>query len=174
MRAILIVSVFVFPLPGPARTTQWPVELYAAHWAGLRRRDSAACKYSAGSDTIPHEADGVADVGERRFAVHAGGKALREPALANGIDHRKKGLVVEAIGIGLPTIDQGASRRAKTVLAQRRDHEVAKIVVAEQIDFQRVVVREDAVVGRQRTTLVVVVIIQARDDGRRHLAVLVP
>ena len=27
MRASLIVSVFVLPLPGPARTTQWPVDL---------------------------------------------------------------------------------------------------------------------------------------------------
>src|SRR5215510_8150561 len=113
MRAILIVSVLVFPLPGPARTTQCPVELYAAHWAGLRRRNSAACKYSAGSDTSSHEEDGVADVGERRFAVHARGKALREPALANRLNHRKEIIVVEAIGIGLPTFDQCGSPRAE-------------------------------------------------------------
>src|SRR6266850_2302527 len=88
MRAILIVSVFVFPLPGPARTTQWPVELYAAHWAGLRLRDSAACKYSAGSDTIPHEADGVADVGERRFAP--GQNRTRAASRSRGRENRRR------------------------------------------------------------------------------------
>src|SRR5690242_2629463 len=117
MRAILIVSVFVLPLPGPARTTQWPVELYAAHWPGLRRRDSAACKYSAGSDTIPHEEDAVPDVRERGFTVQPRGKALREPALANRIDECKKILVVDAIGVRFPAIDQGGARRAETVLA---------------------------------------------------------
>src|SRR5689334_16677893 len=110
MRAILIVSVFVLPLPGPARSTQWLVELYAAHWPGLRRRDSAACKYSAGSDTVPHVADCVPDVGEWRLIVHARGKALREPTFADGLHHREEGLFVEARGVSLPIIDQTAAR----------------------------------------------------------------
>src|SRR5262245_52247236 len=87
IRASLIVTVFVFPLPGPARSATCPLDSYTSHWPGLSLRLLAARRYSFELDTGDHEVDRRGDILRRLGLAEPDHKALCETTLADVVKH---------------------------------------------------------------------------------------
>src|SRR4051812_19149307 len=96
IRASLVANVFVLPLPGPARTTQWPVESNAFDCPGFSRNASAAFMYAAGISRNPllEVRHGAVHIVRTNVFLYARREPLRKTPLAYCFD-----ITDETIGI---------------------------------------------------------------------------
>src|SRR3990167_10451102 len=88
-RAIAVVRVLVFPLPGPARTTQCPRSRAASYCSLLGLSSASACANASRLDMGRHVLDGRSDIirlsQPRQFAR----ELCTQPAFADIGNHRE-------------------------------------------------------------------------------------
>src|SRR5882672_4041600 len=106
IRASLMVSVFVFPLPGPASTTQCPTDSKAADWPGLSRSSCDAFMYAVriSAERIFYVGYGVSNVRWAFVVVDSRCKPLSKPPLPNSLDILNEAHAVEGFRVGLPCV----------------------------------------------------------------------